>query len=171
MHEGHTALVARAQAGDHGAMDALLKAAQPDIRRYARATCRAGDVDDAVQDALVILLRRVGTLRLAAALSGWMFAVVRRECLRLARKALGTPVPIDSLADDARLAARPAAELRLDLAAAIGSLPDHYREVIILRDVEELTVDEISERLSLSREAVKARLHRARLLVREYLAR
>ena len=171
MHEGRTALVARAQAGDPGAMDALLKAAQPDIKRYARATCRAGDVDDAVQDALMILHRRVGTLRLAAALSGWMFAVVRRECLRLARKALGTPVPIESLADDARLAARPAAELRLDLAVAIGSLPDHYREVIILRDVEELTVDEISERLSLSREAVKARLHRARMLVREYLAR
>ena len=171
MHEGRTALVARAQAGDHGAMDALLKAAQPDIRRYARATCRAGDVDDAVQDALMILHRRVGTLRLAAALSGWMFAVVRRECLRLARKALGRSVPIELLADDARLAARPAAELRLDLAAAIGSLPDHYREVIILRDVEELTVDEISERLSLSREAAKARLHRARMLVREYLAR
>ena len=171
MHEGRTALVARAQAGDPGAMDALLKAAQPDIKRYARATCRAGDVDDAVQDALMILHRRVGTLRLAAALSGWMFAVVRRECLRLARKALGRSVPIELLADDARLAARPAAELRLDLAAAIGSLPDHYREVIILRDVEELTVDEISERLSLSREAAKARLHRARMLVREYLAR
>ena len=169
--DGGVYLVALAKAGDPGAIAALLKAAQPDIRRYARVNCRAGDVDDAVQDALVILHRRIGTIRMAAALSGWMFAVVRRECLRLARKAHIMPASLDVLDNDPRFATRPAAELRLDLAAAIGSLPGHYREVIMLRDVEELTIDEIAGRLSLTREATKARLHRARTLVREYLER
>ena len=62
------------------------------------------------------------------------------------------------------------AEIRLDLAAAIQSLPAHYRNIVLLRDLEELTIDEISATLELSREAVKARLHRARKLLREYLS-
>jgi RNA polymerase sigma-70 factor (ECF subfamily) len=45
----------------------------------------------------------------------------------------------------------------------------HYREVLLLRDAEELTIEEIAEHLAITRLAVKARLHRARVLVREYL--
>lgn len=54
---------------------------------------------------------------------------------------------------------------------AIQSLPDHYREVVLLRDIEELSIDEIAGVLGLSRESVKARIHRARLMIREYLVR
>jgi len=60
--------------------------------------------------------------------------------------------------------------LRLDVIAAIESLPPHYREIVILRDFEELRIDEIVGRLGLTRESVKGRLHRARALLREYLA-
>ena len=49
------------------------------------------------------------------------------------------------------------------------SLPAHYREVLLLRDLEGLTVNEICAQLGLTREAAKARLHRARALAREYL--
>jgi RNA polymerase sigma-70 factor (ECF subfamily) len=59
--------------------------------------------------------------------------------------------------------------LRIDLARASQSLPEHYRQVVLLRDIEEMTVDEIARTLGLTRESAKARLHRARLLVREYL--
>ena len=59
--------------------------------------------------------------------------------------------------------------LRLDLSRAIQSLPEHYREVILLRDIEELSIDEIVAVLGLTRESVKARLHRARIMIREYL--
>jgi DNA-directed RNA polymerase specialized sigma24 family protein len=48
-------------------------------------------------------------------------------------------------------------------------LPEHYRQIVLLRDVDELTIDEIAQSLSLSREAVKGRLHLARGLIREYL--
>lgn len=64
---------------------------------------------------------------------------------------------------------RPALELRADLIAAIHSLPDPYREVIVLRDIEEYSITEIATELSLTREAAKSRIHRARLMIREYL--
>lgn len=161
-------LIASAQGGDAAALVSLLAAAQPDIRRYARVTCSAADIDDAVQDALCVLHRHVGGLRATRAFWGWMFQVVKRECIRLARRALNG-VPIETVENNARFATRPEHELRLDLANAIEALPAHYREVLVLRDIEELTIDEIAGRLASTRETVKARLHRARALVREYL--
>ena len=158
------ALVTAARDGDVLAIERLLAVAQPDIRRYARRTCAAADIEDAVQETLWVLYRRVGTLRTLASLSGWLFAVVRRECLRFAARLAGKPQPShDEPAWESDAAAR------IDVAAAIESLPPHYREVVILRDFEELTVDEIGARLGLTRESVKGRLHRARALLREYL--
>jgi predicted DNA-binding protein (UPF0251 family) len=52
---------------------------------------------------------------------------------------------------------------------ALESLPLGYRQVIVMRDFEELTIGEMAERLGLSREATKSRLHRARGMVREYM--
>ena len=167
----HTDLIAYAQGGDDNAIAALLAVAQPDIRRYARATCSAADVDDAVQDALCVLHRRIGSLRAVSAFSGWMFAIVRRECVRLARRGFGSARQLETIEDDLRFSSRPETELRIDLAAAIGSLPDHYRKVLVLRDIEELTIGEIADHLATTRETIKARLHRARALVREYLWR
>ena len=73
--------------------------------------------------------------------------------------------------DDARISYRPEIELRLDLAAAIQSLPERYRVVVVLRDIQELTIAEIAARLDASRETTKARLRRARALMREYLGK
>ena len=163
-------LVGLAQAGDHAAINALLRASQPDIRRYARRSCRLEDVDDAVQEAMTIVSRRITGLRVPAAYIGWLFVTVRRECSRLARSMRLVGQPLDELADRIELSQRPEAELRFDLASAIQSLPTHYRVILLLRDVEEFSIDEIAEHTGLSREATKARLHRARLMVREYLA-
>jgi len=158
-----------ARRGDRDAVVRLLERVQPDIRRYARASCRtSADSEDAAQQALWLLSRHVGSIRVFAALSAWLYRVVRRECLRLARR-IGL---IDSVEDDAleaRLAQLPEVELRLDLAAAFEALPPHYREVALMRDLQDMTIDEIAAELGLSRQATKARLHRARLLLREYL--
>ena len=166
---GRTALIEAARGGDADALVTLLSAAQPDIRRYAARNCRAADIDDAVQETLLLLYRKVGTLRAVTSFSAWLFAVARRACLRLLRRATGQGEPIDEA--DARLAQLRPEEIRLDLSRAIQSLPEHYREVILLRDIEELSIDEISEVLGLTRESVKARIHRARLMIREYLVR
>ena len=79
------------------------------------------------------------------------------------------PSAIDAEAVERRFAQVPKPELRIDIARAIQSLPEHYREIVVLRDLEELTIDEIAGRLRATRETVKARLHRARALLREYL--
>jgi len=163
-------LVARAAAGETTAIDALLRLAQPDIRRYARRSCRnTSDAEEAVQETLIVLYRKVSTLRQVGALSGWLFAIVNRYCLRLALRLAGLPSAIEAEAAEQHFARMPAPDLRVDVARAIQSLPEHYRAIVVLRDFEELTIDEIAARLNATRETVKARLHRARGLLREYL--
>lgn len=165
------ATIEAARSGDRDALLTLLSAVQPDLRRYARTACRtSSDIDDAVQEALWLLYRRIGTLRAVTAFSGWLFAIVRRECLRLARKTMSI-APFDDETRTDALLLMPDAALRSELASAIQSLPAHYRDVVILRDIDELTIDEIAARLSVTRESAKARLHRARTLLREYLVR
>lgn len=163
-------LIEAARGGDADALVSLITLAQPDIRRYAARNCRVADIDDAVQETLLLLYRRVGTLRVVTSFSAWLFAVARRACLRLLRRAAGTE---DASAESAemRLMHLAPEDIRIDLSRAIQSLPDHYREVVLLRDIEELSIDEIAGVLGLSRESVKARSHRARLMIREYLVR
>lgn len=163
-------LIGLARAGDHDAITALLRASQPDIRRYARRACRLEDVDDAVQEAMATIARHIAGLRSPAAYVGWLFVMVRRQCSRLARSLRFAGRPLDELGDSLDLAQRPEAELRLDLASAIQSLPAHYRTILLLRDIEEFSIGEIASHTGLSREATKARLRRARLMIRDYLA-
>ncbi|WP_421019714.1 RNA polymerase sigma factor, partial [Klebsiella pneumoniae] len=71
--------------------------------------------------------------------------------------------------DSRELAKVPPDDLRIDLVNAIESLSPSHREVLLLRDLEDLTIWEIAGRLGVTREAAKSRLRRARALVREYL--
>jgi RNA polymerase sigma factor (sigma-70 family) len=163
-------LVSRATAGEASAIEQLLRLAQLDVRRYARRNRRSSsDVEEAVQETLIVLYRKVGSLRQAGAISGWLFRVVDRYCVRLTMRALRIPRAIEAEALEQRFSAAPETELRIDVARAIESLPPHYREIVVLRDLEELTIDEIAARTRATRESVKARLHRARSLLRDYL--
>ena len=163
-------LVSRASAGEPAAIEALLRVAQVDIRRYARRSCRSrSDAEEAVQETLIILYRKIGTLRQVGAISGWLLQIVNRYCLRLTMRLLRVPYAVEAEAIEKRFAKIPKPELRIDIARAIQSLPDHYRQVVILRDLEELTIDEIASQTGRTRESIKAQLHRARTLLREYL--
>jgi len=165
-------LLEAARGGDELAIASLLALAQPDLRRYAQRSCSTTeDVNDAVQETLWIISRRISSLRAVTSFSGWLFAIVSRECSRLARRMMGRPVDLEEAENSLLFAHRPSMELRIDLARAIQSLPDHYREIVILRDIQERSIGEIAESLGRSREAVKANLHRARVLLREYLTR
>ena len=133
---GRSALIFEAQTGDRVALGRLLAVCQADARRYARRHCQASDVDDAVQETLLIISRKITGLRAAAAFSGWLFTVIRRECQKLTRAMLRHPtVEIDAV--EAQLASKTDDALRIDLAAALDSLPAHYLEIILLRDFEE----------------------------------
>lgn len=164
----HLPVLEAAHGGDARAMEQLLRLCRPDVRRYAQRHCLISDVDDAVQEALLLLARRLHGLRAVAAFSGWLLRVVQRECRRLGRKALAYD-PYDEEKLEHWLAAHDDDSLRLELSHALQSLPAHYREVILLRDFEELAIAEIAARLGLTVAAVKSRLHRARELAREYL--
>jgi len=164
----HQPLLAAAHGGDPQALAQLLKLARPDIRRYAQQHCLLSDVDDAVQEALLIVSRKLPSLRALAAFSGWLIRLVQRECRRLGRITLRYD-PYDEERLEQWLGTRDEAGLRLELAQALESLPAHYREVMLLRDLEELTIEEIAEHTGLTRANVKSRLHRARALAREYL--
>jgi RNA polymerase sigma factor (sigma-70 family) len=161
-------LILAAQTGDAGAISRLLAECQADARRYARRHCHASDIDDAVQESLLAVSRKVQGLKAAAAFSSWLFTVIRRECGKLARMMLRHE-PLEVEATERQLALRTDEALRLDLARALESLPAHYLEVVLLRDFEELTIAEIAKRLGEPQGAVKSRLHRARALVREYI--
>lgn len=58
---------------------------------------------------------------------------------------------------------------RADLIRALESLPAPYREIVLLRDLQEMSIAEIAAALDITREAAKSRLHRARAMVKEYL--
>jgi RNA polymerase sigma factor (sigma-70 family) len=167
-HELQAPLVQAALSGDPAALERLLAVCRPDVRRYAQRHCLLSDVDDAVQEALLAVSRHLRSLRAAAAFSGWLIRIVQRECRRLGRVALRYD-PYDEAALEAWLGTRSDDSLRHELAQALEALPPHYREVVLLRDFEELAIREMAERLGLSVPATKSRLHRARELMREYL--
>ncbi|EIL95507.1 MAG: RNA polymerase sigma factor [Rhodanobacter sp.] len=162
-------LLESARQGDLVAVERLLAQCRPELRRIAQSQCASSvDPDDAVQESLLLIFRRIGALRTIAAFPAWTFSIVRRECHRLWRAMHGeTHLPEDD--DHPVFTYTDHYELRRDLAAAIQSLPDKYREAIILRDFEEFSITEIADQLLLTREAVKSRIHRGRQMVQEYL--
>jgi RNA polymerase sigma factor (sigma-70 family) len=162
------ALLAQARDGDPAALEALLRHCQPDLRRYARRHCHTDDVDEAVQDALWILSRRLSALRAVAALSSWLFQVVKRSCLRLrARSFPPQQQALDDEQPELMHDERATHELQLDLAQVLAGLPQHYREMLVLIDLLGHSAEEAAAQLNLSIEATKSRLHRARMMVRE----
>jgi DNA-directed RNA polymerase specialized sigma24 family protein len=79
-------VIAAAQRGDEASIAALVSGSLPHVQRFAFALCASSeDAEDAAQEALLVLFRKIGTLRAVGALSSWMFQIVRHECLRRAR--------------------------------------------------------------------------------------
>ena len=132
------------------------------MQRFARTLCSTPeDAEDAAQEALIVLYRKIGTLRAAAALASWMFRIVRNECIRRTRLAPRKPdaaVTVGPSAEDAALA-RLEVERIVD---SIASLPAEQRAVLVLRDIQGLSGAATAEALGLSRAAMKSRLHRGR---------
>lgn len=166
----HPDMIRAARDGDAMALAQLLAGSRRQMVRFAERHCVVHDVEDAVQETLIQTSRHIGRLRAVEAFTGWIFRIVKRECDRLKR---AWRLHIHDYAPDQPMP-EPVLEvqpgLREDLVAALQSLPPHYLEVLLLRDAQELTIEEMAERLQMHRLAVKSRLHRARVLVREYLA-
>jgi RNA polymerase sigma factor (sigma-70 family) len=160
-----------ARAGDPIAMNLLLTNLRGDIRRYASHQCgRATAIDDVVQETLIVVNRKIGTLNSPAAIGAWLARIVTRLCILPVLQLLRATQSLTHIENSIDFSTRPKDELRLDVARALESLSEAHREVIVMRDFEELTLGEMAARLALTREATKSRLHRARAMVREYLS-
>lgn len=162
-------LVLAARAGDASALNEVLKHSRQDLRRYAEYHCEVNDVEDAVQESLFTVSRRLTDLRQVEAMASWLFRIVKRECTRMRRAWRRLRYqPLDPSLEPV-VTAEPA-ELRLEIGRVLATVPEHYREILVIRDIEGWTLNEIADALQLSLPAVKSRLHRARSLVRERLA-
>ena len=162
-------VVSAAQQGDPRAISALLSGSHAHVQRFARTLCATPeDAEDAAQEALIVLYRKIGTLRVAAALASWMFQIVRNECIRRSRLALRRPTPIatDSPSAEDAVLARLEIERIVDCVAA---LPSEQRAVLVLRDIQGLSGAATAQSLGLSRAAMKSRLHRGRETLRSQL--
>lgn len=178
------ALLRAARGGDRDALDALITRYEPRVYRFGLGMCRdTDDAQDVLQDTFLSMVRSLATFRAESSLSTWLYAIAHHACLKKRRRRASSPPSVDSL-DALAPAVRdglasPAAtpeellagdELHGTLQAAIGALDSAQREVLLLRDVEGLTAPETAKVLGVSVAAIKSRLHRARLAVRETLA-
>ncbi|MFF9200222.1 RNA polymerase sigma factor [Streptomyces sp. NPDC014779] len=168
-------LIRAAQDGDVGSLTTVVRQSQPHVRNFARTLCASPqDAEDAAQEALIVLYRKIGTLRATGALASWMFRIVRNECLRQVRQLAGRgELPEPGPETDAEPSAEEAALQGLEverIAAAIGALPEDQRRVLILRDLQGLPGRTVARALGLSTPAMKSRLHRARTTLRASLA-
>ena len=178
------ALLDAARRGDRSAIDALLERHQARIYRFGMKMCRnPEDAQDVLQETLLAMARSVGDFREESSISTWLYSIARGFCVKKRRKSkfaperlgsLETDVPaeVHRLLDPRRLPDEELAdkELQEALEKSIDSLDPIYREVLLLRDFEGLTASETAEALGVSLDAVKSRLHRARLAVRSAMA-
>lgn len=163
-------IISAAQQGDPSAIATLVYGSHAHVQRFARTLCSTPeDAEDAAQEALIVLYRKIGTLRVAAALASWMFQIVRNECIRRSRLALRRPTSaamVEPSAEDAALA-------RLEvkrIVDCIAELPPEQRAVLVLRDIQGLSGAATAQTLGLSRTAMKSRLHRGRETLRSRLS-
>jgi RNA polymerase sigma-70 factor, ECF subfamily len=181
--DDHT-LLAAARGGDRAALEAFIEQQQGRVLRFGLKMCHdPEDARDVAQDTLLAAARGIAHFREASSPSTWLYTIARSFCIKKRRRSKFAPASLVSLDGEGRKAAVGVRDLRrnpeqeLDdrrlaaaLDAAISALDPKYREILILRDVEGLAATEVAEATGLRVEAVKSRLHRARLRVRDRLA-
>lgn len=171
------------RAGDDAACEELVRRCGGAMLAVARRFLRCEqDAADAVQDAFLSAFRSIDSFEGGSKVGTWLHRIVVNVCLMRLRAARSRPTTsIEALLptfDDtghhaqrvSAWAAPPdqlhAAELRALVRERIDELPDTYRVVLLLRDIEELDTRETADRLGISEAAVKVRLHRARQALR-----
>jgi RNA polymerase sigma-70 factor (ECF subfamily) len=177
------ALIDAARSGDREALEAFIERLQPRMLRFGMKMCRdPEDARDVAQETRLAAARGIAGFREASP-STWLFTIARSFCIKKRRRrrfAPATVLPLDGeqrtavleVPDGGRGPEQALEDRRLAAAldAAIAGLDPKNREVLLLRDVEGLKAAEVAAVTGLGVEAVKSRLHRGRLQVRERLA-
>jgi len=181
-----SALVRRLKAGDESAYEQLVREHGARMLAVARRMLRSEDeAHDAVQEAFLSAFRAIDRFEEQARLGTWLHRItVNAALMRLRRRRRKPEESIDELLpgflEDGHHEVTPVAwkdasqvletrQAREQVREAIDALPDGYRNVLMLRDIEELDTKEVAEVLDLSTNAVKTRLHRARVALRHQI--
>lgn len=164
---------------DREAFESLVERSIDQLYRAAvRITGVPQDAEDALQDALLSAYQHWSEFRHASSGSTWLYRITVNAALQRTRRRRPEEYLSDTGYAEGRvvdwsedLARRlEAAELRDVLQEGIARLPDEYRVTLVLRDVEGFPTAETAAILQESEAAIKSRLHRARVLLRQYLA-
>lgn len=181
-------LVEALQRGEPGAVEALLDRYGGWIYRVARRLLNdPRDVEEVTQDVLLTVVRKIQTFKGEAAFSSWLYRIAVNAAYQRLRAKRARPEvslePFLPVFDDEGRYIEPVAdwssklndpavagETRAAIERSLSRLPEEYRVVIQLHDVEELPNEEVAATLGLTVAAVKSRVHRARLFLRQELA-
>ena len=179
-------LLARAQAGDMSAFESLVSRHEEKVYGLAlRMTRSEADAAEITQDTFLSAYQHLGEFRGESAFGSWVHRIAANNALMRLRRQKVLDIVSDEIAgpeftERGSLAEAPDSdwskraddkvlddELGRAIQVATDALPEGYREVFLLKDVEGLSYEEISEMVGISIPAVKSRLHRARLSLRE----
>lgn len=158
------ALVESARAGDRAAFERLYELYTPLVHGVLLARVPYGEVSDLVQDVFLTAFRKLAALRDPARFGPWVAIIARNRAADFYRRARRTEELHDELAEGAGRAAEACEALEI-----IRSLPEAYRETLMLRLVEGMTGPEIAERTGLRPASVRVNLHRGMKLLRKRL--
>jgi RNA polymerase sigma-70 factor (ECF subfamily) len=186
-------LLARLGRGDPEVIELLITLYGDRVYRLAYGVTRnEADAQEVVQDVFVTIFRKHASFEGRAALASWIYRITMNAALNKRRgkrpeleRSIDDDLPrytVDGHRDGDRAflvadwsqspeAETLSRETRALLAGAIERLPDHYRAVLILRDVEGLSNEEVAAAVGDTVGSVKSRLHRARMVLREQLTR
>jgi len=144
-------------------------------RQMLRVCGNREDAEDVLIDALTRAWRNLDQLQDSAVFRAWLAQIARRVCWNLkSREALRPILQLSAVPDlasgDAGIDEKlDAARMKEILRGALAELPDSYRKVYEMRDLDELPGDEVARRLEITVASMKSRLHRARTLLRTQL--
>ena len=170
------ALLLQTGTGDADAFEGLVARHGDALYRFASRICQSDhDAEDAVQDGLLAAWRGAATYRGDASARTWLFQVVINACRHRGRRRAGEPAVHEQLDEVTTLAAAQAApderaaarQAGAAIDRALAAMSDEAREVLLLRDVEGLTGEDTAAALGVGLPAMKSRLHRARLELKE----
>lgn len=167
-------LLQQINAGEHKAFDELLRRHGAYLYGVAHSLLgHAADAEDVVQESLMAAIG--GGYRGEASVKTWLVAIVVRQAGMLRRKHFRHLMRLTRSGEHAGHHDRPsdvaAVDARLDLATMLRELSMEHRQVIVLRELEQMSYAEIAEALHLPRGTVESRLHRAREELREKFGR
>ena len=162
-------LVAAARSGDRAAWAELYRRFAPVVHGVLLARVPRADADDLTQDVFLQAMRRLGDVRQGASVGGWLVAMARNAAASLARRPRASSLADHDTAAPFEPDAGEGMEEAGRILGVIRSLPEAYRETLVLRLVEGLSGPALAERMGMTHGSVRVNLHRGMQLLKDRL--